>query len=971
MSVLTIPPGVPFLDALARGLLARADDTFALADALVLVPTRRAARALAEAFLRHSGGSALLLPRLVPLGDIDAAELDLGAAAELGLAESLDLPPAIEEPRRQLLLTRLIMAQAEQRTPDHAARLARELARLLDQVHTEGLSFAALPGLVPEDLARHWQITVEFLKIISEAWPKILDEEGALDPADRRARLTRLQAEAWRRAPPATPVIVAGSTGSIPATAELMGVVAGLPQGELVLPGLDRACDTRSWAAIGDEPTHPQHMLFRLLAQLGIAREQVATWPIETAPQPRAIFLQHALKPAATSDDWHAEDAPQAAIDGLSRLDLPTSETEARAIALVLREALDVPGRTAMLVTPDRSLGRRVAAEMMRWGVEVDDSGGRPLAATLPGTMLRLLLDAAESGLAPVPLLALLKHPLSSGGREPARFREYARALEVRVLRGPRPRAGIEGLVEALRTVKDAEERRGLLGFVRDLGKRLAPLVDVLAKESIELGALLQGHMKAAENLAASAEDSGADRLWRGEAGEALSDALGRLVDSAGAFPPVRGGAYPSLYAALTDGLVVRPLRGQHPRLAILGPLEARLQTADVVVLGSLNEGSWPAEPASDPWLSRPMRARFGLPSPERRIGLSAHDFVELASAPRVVLTRADRVESTPTVASRWLLRLDVALGDEAAPRLRADGMRMRAWVEALDRPDEEVRIKWPEPRPPLSARPTRLPVTDIEKLMRDPYGVYARRILKLKKLDPIDADPGAADRGKFIHAALDEFVRTYPDALPDLAFLKLTEEIGREAFAAALENPTVETFWWPRFERIARWFLDEEERRRPLLRKSTTETRGEIEIDGFTLEGRADRIDRLKTGGLVIIDYKTGRIPHEDHVQLGLAPQLPLEALIAEGGKFERVDKGTVEALQYWRLTGGEPPGEITPASGSELRALIAAAREGLRQLIRHFADPDTPYLCRPDPLHGPYFSDYDHLARVKEWSV
>jgi len=965
----TIPPGVPFLDALALGLLKRVADPLHLADMQILLPTRRAARALSESFLRHGGGAAMLLPRMVPLGDVDAAELDLGAAGDLGLAESLDLAPAIEEPRRQLLLTQLILKQPEGRTPDHAARLARELARLLDQVHTEGLSFADLPGLVPADLAQHWQITLRFLEIISAAWPGILAEIGMLDPADRRRKLMELQAEAWKKAPPTTPIIVAGSTGSIRATADLMKVVAGLPEGDLVLPGLDRAADAKTWEAIGEEPTHPQHTLFRLLAHLEVTREQVSTWPVEAAPGPRAAFLQHALKPAATSDDWHAG-APAPPIGKFRRLDLPTAEGEARAIALVLRQALETPERRAMLVTPDRSLGRRVAAEMARWDIAVDDSGGQPLAATPPGTFLRLLLAAVETELAPVELLALLKHPLTAGGREPQRFREYARALERAVLRGPRPAPGIEGLAQAVTALKEGEERSHLLAFVRDLGSRLAPLIDAVAAKQTTLSQLLNAHLAAAEALAASADDEGTDRLWQGEAGEALSEALGELDLAANAFPPLDGGAYPALYSALTDGLVIRPLRGQHPRLTILGPLEARLQTADVVVLGGLNEGTWPADPAADPWLSRPMRAGFGLPSPERRIGLSAHDFVELASSPEVVLTRAERVEGTPSVASRWLLRLDVVLGRDGADRLKAGTSEMRGWIDALDAPEGPVKpIAPPEPKPPAAARPTKLPVTDIERLMRDPYAVYARRVLGLRRLDPVDADPGAAERGQFIHEALDRFVTAYPDALPELAFVEL-QRLGREAFGTALARPGVETFWWPRFERIARWFLDEEKQRRPLLAASATETKGEIEIDGFTLTALADRVDRLKTGGLVIVDYKTGEPPSDKHVEWGLSPQLPLEALIAEQGRYNRVDSGKVERLEYWQLSGGDPAGKIRQASKGELRALIDEARDGLRRLIREFADPNTPYRSRPDPLFGPRYSDYDHLARVKEWS-
>lgn len=974
MNIRTIPPGVPFLDALAEGLWARKTDPLDLAAMTVLLPTRRGARALAEAFLRVSEGVPLLLPRMVPLGDVDAAELDLGPAADLGLAESLDLAPAIAEPRRLLLLTRLILAARGDLVPHHAARLAKELARLLDQIHTEGLAFSALPALVPEDLARHWQLTLDFLSILSERWPEVLEAEGALDPADRRSRLIRLQAEAWAKVPPPGPIIVAGSTGSIPATADLMKVVASLPLGEVVLPGLDLTCDARTWEAIGEEPVHPQHTMHRLLARLAVERKDVAVWKSAHKPSPRAALLQRALTPAATSDDWRSP-APvdEEAVAGLSRLDLATAEAESRAIALALREALETDGARAMLVTPDRMLGRRVAAEMARWNIEVDDSSGQPLAGTAVGTFMRLILSAIESGLAPVDLLALLKHPIASGGISTPVFRDLARKLEHAVLRGPRPAPGIAGLKSALfhAEIKDAREKKVLTAFVDDLGKRLSPLIDGIAGGEAMLTAHLAHHIEVAEALAADDASSGAERLWRGEAGETLGTALAEISEAAGTFALGRGSDYPQLYDALTEGLVVRPLRGQHPRLSILGPLEARLQTAEVVVLGGLNEGTWPPEPQADPWLSRPMRARFGLPAPERRIGLSAHDFVELASAKRVVLTRAERVDGTPTVASRWLLRLDVVLGEDGSARLKRESAARRAWVEALDAPSDPPRpIAPPAPRPPIAARPTRLSVTEIERWMRDPYGIYARHVLALRALDPIDADPGAAERGQFIHAALDAFVRAFPDGLPHDAHARLIA-IGRDAFGAALDRPGVRAFWWPRFERIVDWFLEVEAARRPALAASVTEAKGRLVLGDFTLTGFADRIDRLESGGLVILDYKTGGVPKEDDVASGLSPQLPLEALIAEAGGFANVEAAKVEALEYWRLSGATPAGEIRTLAEGDPRALIEAARAGLLALIAKFADPSTPYLSRPDPVSGPRYSDYDHLARVKEWST
>lgn len=1000
-SVFTIPPGVSFVDALAGRLLAEAGgDPLELARATVLLPNRRACRALQEAFLRLSGGRPLLLPRMMPLGDIDADELTLAGAAEISgpAAEALDLPPAIPPLRRRLLLTRAILAAfagAEGQggrppTVDQAARLAAELARLLDQIQTEQLSFDGLRNLAPEDYAVHWQETLKFLEILTEAWPRILEEQGCVDPAVRRNLLLTAQAEAWRRDPPADPVIVAGSTGSIPATATLIEVVAGLPRGRIVLPGLDREADDECWRAIGDDPSHPQHGLCLLLRRLGLHHPaEVAVWPAAEeweagpsarvprgAPPMRARLIAEALRPAATTDGWRNWaagcdlEAVELALRDVARIDCPGPQEEAEVIALMLRETLEVPGRRAALVTPDRALARRVAAELRRWDIAIDDSAGWPLADTPPGVFLRLTAELLVERVAPVPLLAVLKHPLAAGGLERAAFRALARRLEMTVLRGPRPAPGFDGLLAAI----PRDQRGELEPWVERLAAAAAPLAALIAAPQAELGALLAAHVAFAEALAATPTESGAERLWAGEAGEAAADFVADLRQAAGGFSRLPGNRYPALLGSLLAGQVVRPRFGRHPRVAIWGPLEARLQHVDLMILGGLNEGTWPPEPWADPWLSRPMRRAFGLPAPEQRIGLAAHDFVQAFSAPEVVLTRALRVEGTPTVPSRWLMRLDGLLRTLGIPADRLQAARpWLDWRAELDRPERVTPIAPPAPRPPVSVRPRRLSVTQVETWMRDPYAIYARCILRLEPLEPLDADPGAADRGAFLHRALDRFLRDHPGPgpLPADALDRLLA-IGRQVFGPALSRPAVWAFWWPRFERVARWFIETEAGRRADLAGSRTEVKGKLTLVGpagpFELTAKADRIDLFHDGGLAIIDYKTGTLPTKREVELGFSPQLALEAAMAQAGAFDGVPPAPVGELAYWQLLGGDPAGRIDRL---KVDGAADSASAGLARLIAAFDDENTPYLSQPNPDGAPRYSDYDHLARVKEWSV
>jgi ATP-dependent helicase/nuclease subunit B len=1006
--VFTIPSGVPFADALAEGLIARAaGDPLALSRMILLLPNRRAARAMADAFLRRAdsgggiAGGGLLLPKLQPIGEPDE---DAQTVSELGLGESdaADIPPAIGNLRRQMLLARLIHRSPQARLGEstgpmpfeQAIRLAAELARLIDQVATERLDFTRVRDLAPADSV-YWQLTVQFLDLVQQNWPRILEDEGALDPAARRNLLLERQCAQWRARPPAGPVIAAGSTGSIPASADLIALIAALPQGMVVLPGLDRVADAEAWEAISADQSHPQYGLAHLLKRLDVKPDAVATWPCDgfaAAPAARAAIVSHALLPAEQTERWSKLAEPLRGSDateawaGVTRVDCSTEQEEAGIVALLLREAVERPApQRAALVTPDRGLARRVKAELARWGIAIDDSAGEALRLTPPGAFFLLLAEAAAEDWSPVPLLALLKHPLAAAGRAPSDFRAAVRGLEKAVLRGPRPGAGLDGLKRTIDGMRKEARHEGEKAALREAGAFVGRLTDLATEFAAldgphSLGRRLESHVRLAEALAASDAEAGAARLWRNEAGEALADFIAELRDAGRDAPLLSQADYVALLRELMEGVAVRPRYGLHPRLFIWGPLEARLQQAELVVLGGLNEGVWPPEPPVDPWLSRPMRADLGLPAPERRIGLSAHDFQQAMGAPRVVLTRPLRAAGQPTVPARWLLRFDAFLQLlDLAPDERAQVFR--GWQRNLDRAEMVQPVARPMPKPGPKRRPDTLSVTQIETWMRDPYGIYARHILKLRPLDPIDQDPDLSDLGTIVHEALHRFVAAYPDTLPGDALDRLLA-IGREKFEPFESKPAVMAFWWPRFEKIARWFVENEEVLRPSLERSHTEVEGKLSIPevkpAFVLKARADRIDRLSNGELVVIDYKTGTVPPHKEVLLGLSPQLSLEAAIALETGFKDLAYGEVARLEYWRLSGGAVAGEIKevrqPGRGGgaiDANDLAVEARQGLIELLRTFGQPDAAYPPAPRAEYAPRYNDYDHLARTAEWTV
>jgi ATP-dependent helicase/nuclease subunit B len=975
-AIYSIPAEQPFLDTLVAGLMRRAGKApLALAGMTVLLPTRRAARSLREAFLRAGNGAAMLLPRMLPVGDLDPEELALLPDEAEGAGRGFDLPPAVPELRRRLLLTQLVRKYGESNGSTvalgQAAPLARELARFLDEAHAEGCDLQKLDTLVPDKLAAHWQNVVKFLEILRSAWPTILASLGCLDPGERRNGLLAAQVDAWRRSPPRGAVIAAGITGGIPAVATLMQAVANLPEGAVVLPGLDSEADGAMWEEVLRDPAHPQHVMAKFLETIGIERGAVKPWVRAGAAQPRAKLLREALAPAALTHRWRFVAGIDArALKGLRRFDCGSPQEEAGVIALLLREALEVPGRTAALVTPDRDLARRVAAELRRWDVDIDDSAGVPLNRTPPGVFLRLVLALAAEQWAPLPLLSVLKHPLAGCGLPAGAIRERVRVLEKEALRGARPKPGAEGLRELLKP-----ERRALHDLVARIEAATAPLMRVLASDETDLKTVVAAHIACCESLAASDEELGTARLWREPAGEAAALFLNELLQEAEGFPRFRGSEYPALFESLLSGPVVRPPYGRHPRLFIWGLLEARLQQADLIVLGGLNEGSWPAQIASDPWLSRPMRQSFGLPPPERRIGAAAHDFALALGARDVVMTRAVRVEGTPTVASRWLLRLDTVLRAAGIENTLGADAAPLDWHKMLDAPaSDPLPMPPPEPRPPLAARPRKLSVTEIETWRRDPYAIYAKHVLRLRALDPLDADPGAADRGIIIHEALGNFLQAYPQQLPADALEKLLV-LGQQSFAPLLDRPGVWAFWWPRYRRIAEWIAAMEAERRPLLENILAEIDGRMIVDAaagpFEIVGRADRIEHRRDGKVAIIDYKTGSVPQAGDLNEGFTPQLALEAAMIEQGGIAALGKASVAELAYWKLGGGDPAGKVMQREddSTELRALIDRTLAGMHALITAFDDPATPYFAVPRPEKAPRYSDYAHLERQKEW--
>lgn len=968
-----------FADALVAGLIPRySEPRFGLARLTLLLPSRRAVRTVTEAFVRASGGG-LLLPRMAVVGDLDLDET-LGPLLDPIGAEA-DVPSAADPTRRWLRLAELLRQDpdyAEAPTPA-LLRLARNIARSIDRLAVEGVPSGDLLServrdLFP-DLAGHWQANTRLFAALQQKWLYELGGRGEVDAPDRRNLLLQHAARRWRDAPPEFPVVAAGITSASPAIAGLLRVVAGLPRGAVILPDLDLALDDEVWDGLGsagapqdpgdppfapeDAVTHPQYHLKLLLNRMGVQRGEFEPWHrsgVAAASPERSRAISSLFLPPSQSTRWFDLPADRRRLTGVRLMECADPEEEAQAIALLAREAIETPARRVAVVTQDRNLAARVAAHLRRWNIEADDTAGRPLSQTAAGRLFLSLADCLAERSAPVPLLAVLAHPLVKSGSDRAVWLERVRELD-RVLRGPRPSPGLDGIGEAIAGARDAPPQ--LQAWWRETARFLSLIeVDEVTLSLAELISL----------LVTTAEALADDELWAGADGRALAalveDLRAAALDAGTSLDPRDIAA---VLREAMDEIAVRPPWGGHPRVAIYGVLEARMSRADLVICGGMVEGKWPGNPAPDPLLAPPLLRALGVPGADFRIGLAAHDLAAALGAPEVVLSHAQRDEAGPTIPSRFLLRIRAMLGPKLAASHREE--RMVALARGLDWAEPAAPYAQPEPRPSAEQRRVNLSATALDRLRSDPYQFYASAILGLQALDLLDAEPSAAWKGTAVHAILERWHEEGGNLV----------ELGERMLGEMSAHPFTKATWQPRLLAALEWIAAEtanlgSDGRKPAL----WERFGSIEVDGVRIHGKADRIDAIEGGKLAIVDYKTGGPPKASQVEAGFALQLGILGLIASRGGFEGVS-GIPDRFEYWSLARSkdsetgfgyrtEPVKEGQKRTGLPRGEFLSQTEFYLHDALDKWILGDEPFTARLNP-DLPGYGDYDQLMRLEEW--
>ena len=989
--VYNIASGGDFLDVLAHYILngfpyESGAPRVALSRWTILLPTRRAAKQLGLTLLRATGQRAILLPQIRPIGDLDDAQ---------ALNQDAELPASISSTGQFFTILSLldqwakenpliVLAQEIINSQTQAIALATSLVKLVDQIETEEVNLAKIGEAYEADLSEHRNAILSLLSIIRNELPKRLHEESLLSRPDHRNRALRGEAKRIAQGSQRYPIIAAGSTGTIPATRALLRAIAEHPCGAVILPGLDQYMDDQAWLSI--KADHPQHSLKNLLEEFNLARSEVTN--LGLGNENRSFLASELMRPTETADQWSTilivnKTKITATIENLKMIEAPDRHLEARSIALILRGALEKSGQTAALVTPDRDLAGRVKAELKRWNIEIDDSAGEPLTHYGRAALTERIVEIFSSNFSPASILSLLNNPLCDLGLVRSDLIQTVNNLEIAVLRNYCVGDGLLGLQSAFERARliflsgkrahtltaklDETQWQSMQGLINRIAG-LANGVDPNKKLSFQkqFSIFLECVQKCAEGIRSDTAEN-----------DSFAEIMDEIAGEAHRLPPCTFQDAGAVILNILRNKTISRNVSTHPRLAIYGLLEARMMPCDILVLGGLNETKWPAQPDPGPWLNRPMRDIFGLQQPEREIGVSAHDFTQGLSYAQVYLTWSKRVDAAPLIPSRWILRLKAIL---QAAGLSLQELADHSWVEwakALDEAEYLRPIEKPKPAPSLKARPIRISVTEVEKLIRDPYAVYARRVLKLEPLPPLARAADAALRGTLFHNAINEWNKLQPDALHKKN-LEILLSAGERAFGPFLSDTEISAFWWPRFQKMARWLSNNEIDYRGGVKHVKTEISGSLEfvISGqqFTLYGTADRIDILENGQARILDYKTGAPPSSKQVTSGLSPQLPLEAAILKYGKFENLAQLEITSLDYVSVSGSKDSNEVTqiiPSDGLSIAELVDQKYADLKRLLTSYHNSTQAYLPRVAPFREEGELDYDHLSRFREWML
>lgn len=898
-----IPGNEDFLLNFANGMLSKFGHLGPeIGKVTIILPTKRSCRKLAQTFFHISEKKACFLPRIYPLQDIELSYL-LEQVFSCNITE--DQPNLLEHLRKKIAPEMLEMSILQGLCG--ANGLANHLYSLFYEIQKHQL------GNIIEKIQHHYsdhldQI-IELLKFIIEALPQKLHKLGLIDKASYVNEISMILAITWEKYPPKYPVIIAGIDGETASDRALLKVVNEMRNGYVVLHNIDKSLPNAEWQEISHE--HPQYQLKSLIDLCRVGREEIYSWHNIVNVKHNDIFFSKSF-----SRNFSNCAPPQ----DLTIIETETPQQELQFITQLCVDKLICGNESVLIVTQNELLIEKLTYMLLAHNVIPDCSIGNSALKCDEMIFLQLIMRTIFEHFSPISLLALLKHDLCKIAQK-----EVVQQFEISHLRGINSYKNLQELIAAT-----DEEIKQILQLILEHSRKLE---EIMSQKTTDFGDILSTHLELAERLSANS-------LWQHERGVELRELLLELSRNAHHIGKIAPISYLAIMRDMLSKAKFRTSKTYNPRLIIITPKESQLLCADNVILADLNENSWPQKSSSNIFLNDILMQSLGFENSEIETGRNAAKFYNLLHNKNIYLTRSKTSKNIITTSSRWLLRIKLLLQKIAYHEQPA----LNLSPEILD----IIELPLTSPTPPVEFRLKSLSVTQVEKLIRNPYDIYASKILRLYELEPINKDPENLDYGNLIHEAIHHFTLHYkPPTEPYKFFMDFILQKGRDLFY----KPAIRNVWLPKIEKIARWFI--EYHLDNMSCKLLPETELQAKFGDFTLKARLDRMEVREGNCVTILDYKTGKLPGKKDIADLVSIQLPLEALLAQKNGY------IVTKLLYLQLNSqlDEPVLHELP----EPTLLITKAEAKLLELIEFYKTQEHGYDFNQDYQYSPYKDLYN----------
>jgi ATP-dependent helicase/nuclease subunit B len=935
------------------------------------MPNRRSANALRTVFLEEIESGSRILPSIEAIGDLDEKAIVLSGVDSDSLLEYLKSQKTSLEIGYRLLLLRETMLNYSHSSIEQAMGLSKELDVFLRDIENYEIDFSKLDNLVGEDLAIHWQQILDFLKNFGTRWQDLLNKHNIASTYGNRVSSVRFYEKILKKVGLKNPLLMVGNFEPSESTLNLMKTLLKCDNAYLIFKGLENVMTAEECQSIDE--THSHFLSEKTLEKLALDKRSMVNlrYPeYKTIGNDSLQSLYISMLPPELTYRWQNNDKI-CELKHIQYIECREIHDELNLIMVYLLDHIAKNGLKNIALVANQELSQRLELLLSYWNIPFNNNYGKKFILHGVVRYLMLIVEVYNENYRANKLLSLLKNNFTRFGYDREKLLKNIQLFEEYILHNGVNRNGMESYRVNLRSVENEQTREDLTEFF----DRIESYFAILDGKNLPLEKLVQNHLQLAEKLAGSVENDGADILWHSEeSGEKVRELFyGELLLQSKYFGNSNIADYEYILNFLISERSYSDDYSLYPAVNITSVQEAQLINYDLVIIANLNDGANPMNTPPDPWMSRKMRIDLGLPPRETEIGKSYFNLIQLVAQKKVLLTRSRNVDGTPSIKSRFLQRLETmlhcnGLGLATNEAIVRGFQKYHSFEYNLENNIYKVR---PQPKPPVNLRPRNLSATNIDLLNLNPYDIYVKKILALKKTNPLEKENIHARVGIILHSIFERYSRDYEKyrRSGSGALALLVKDTLDHSFA---NDQLLTELYYDRVLETTRYFIELDERSRKENYSITLEDWNECDLGAgknFFLSARIDRMEKLNNS-MRIIDYKTGTAPSKTDIICGWRLQLPVEALILSKSR-PGID---IESLQYWLVK--QKNCKVTEINDGEkmrgtnniilIRELVKKTEEFVMKLVDLFDNEFTGYTATNRNSH---YSDFNHLSRLEEW--